>query len=142
LRRGKHRKASTAASLPPEGAQELVERVVPRLPKRAQGEAWHPQTIAWWKDIWKSPMSSEYVESDTHGLLRLAVLVDEFWWEPSGNKHKEVRLASLQYGQDPLSRRRLQWEVRKVEDAERRRPQAAKQGKAADDPRQVLRRIK
>src|SRR5688572_22587186 len=49
---------------------------IPKLPFR---EDWHPQTLAWWRDIWSSPMAPEFHKSDTHGLFVLALVVNDFW---------------------------------------------------------------
>lgn len=81
-------------------------------------ETWHVNTKAWWTVIWASPISSEWVDADVPGLVALAQLVDDFWTADAvdrAKRHAEVRMASAQFGLSPMSRRQLQWEVRKVE---------------------------
>ena len=35
---------------------------------------WAKPVVQWWNDIWTSPMSQEFVESDIHGLDRKSVV--------------------------------------------------------------------
>src|SRR4051794_24756945 len=93
----------------------------PALPKRASAEAWNPMTVAWWKDIWSSPMSNEYDESDKHGLFVLAVLVDRFWATGDPQLAGEIRLQRQCFGLSPIDRRRLSWEIDRGEEAEAKR---------------------
>ena len=125
---------------------------MPPLPERAHrdddGEdmvvGWHEMTLAWWADIWSSPMAPEFEESDTHGLFLLAVLIDDFWRKPSRETAAEIRLQRQAFGLTPIDRRRLQWEIERVDEAQdqgakrraARREQAAKEPKP--DPRNVL----
>lgn len=97
----------------------------------------HPMTVSWWRDIWSSPMSSEFDRSDIHGLLILAVLVDAFWRKPSRELAGEIRLQRQAFGLTPLDRRRLQWEIDRGDEAvERTAARAkAKRPKAVKDPR-------
>jgi len=124
--------------------------VAPELP----GTDWHPLTIIWWRDIWASPMAPEYDESDRHGLYVLAALVNDFWTAPTARDRKdlaaELRQQGARFGLSPIDRRRLQWEVEKVEQAQhettRRKASAAKstatrRKKAAADPRDLLRSV-
>lgn len=78
---------------------------------------WEPATRRWWDTIWASPIAQEWVDADVPGLLALAVLVDEFWRTGDSRVHAEMRQASREFGLSPLSRRQLQWEVRRVEAA-------------------------
>jgi hypothetical protein len=104
----------------------------PRLPDRD----WHELTRAWWTDVWHSPMVPEFLEVDRHALLRLAVLVDEFWKLPTKELAAEIRLEQQAFGLTPIDRRRLQWSIEQEE--ERRRPRRVAQDPEADDPRKVL----
>jgi len=109
-------------------------------------------TLAWWSDsvtgIWSSPMAKEYDNSDVHGLFSLAMLVDDFWNAESSEDRKqlmaEIRLQSQRYGLSPIDRRRLQWEIARGEDAEKKRkaypPPAVNDGKVRDS-RDVLRAV-
>ncbi len=79
---------------------------------------WRPATRAWWDTIWASPIAGEWVDADVPGLLQLAVLVDEFATTGDRQVHAEIRMASREFGLSPLSRRTLQWEVKRVEAAQ------------------------
>ncbi|PRY56451.1 hypothetical protein [Glycomyces artemisiae] len=121
----------------------------PLLPK---GRTWDWQTESWWRDIWASPMASEYDDSDKHGLFRLAVLVDDYWTTDNANTRvklaAEIRQQGALYGITPLDRRRLQWEVARGDEAEQKnRRRTAEQAPPATgdgappqpaDPRQYL----
>ncbi len=120
----------------------LVER--PELPARGPGEQpWHPQTVAWWNDLWSSPMARRYLQADIHGLFVGAVLLDQFWHQPSATKAAEVRRQLEQYGLSVMSRRRLDWRVRDDEPAApsgtTARPAAAP--KRRPDPRDTILRL-
>jgi hypothetical protein len=137
--RARRNRTSTSATLrPPTTVQ------TPPLP-RLGGEAWHPMTIAWWSDIWRSPMAPEYDTSDVHGLLMLAVLVNGFWQSPSKDLAAEIRLQRQCFGLSPIDRRRLQWEIERTDEAQdkgRKRRAAAKTPvETGQDPRDVLRAV-
>lgn len=110
---------------------------VPKMPELAEGQAYHPMTVAWWRDIWRSPMAPEFLPADIHGLYRLAVLVDAFWEKPSVQLSSEIQKVGQCYGLSPLDRRRLEWEVAKVEDVQRKRAPVAR-SEGGHDPRSVL----
>jgi hypothetical protein len=103
---------------------------------------WHPRVEQWWAGLWSSPMAPEYDESDVDELLVLAVLYHQFWMEPSKDLAGEIRLQRQCFGKTPMDRRRLQWDILKVDaakaDADRRqvRPTAVRTGKK--DPRRAL----
>jgi hypothetical protein len=113
----------------------------PELPDRN----WHTQTRAWWSDVWASPMAPEYHESDIHGLLMLAVLVDEFWQDPSQALAAEIRLQRQCFGLTPIDRRRLQWEIERTDEAQargaKRRTAAKTTQKQPGDPYAALRAV-
>ena len=119
---------------------------IPELLKRRQ--KWRPETIAWWEDLWKSPMAVEFLESDLHQLYILADLIDQFWRLPGkevGKKKElanEIRLQRQCFGLTPIDRRRLQWEIEKAEGAnakgQKRRNEGRKVKKYKVDPRSVL----
>jgi hypothetical protein len=80
-------------------------------------------------------MASEYLRSDEHGLLLLAELIEAFWREPSTKLASEIRLQGQGFGLTPIDRRRLQWEVQRVEqEGQRRRPAPP----PTTDPRRAL----
>jgi hypothetical protein len=120
--------------------------VAPELPARE----WHAQTLAWWSDVWASPMAPEYDESDRHGLYALAHLVDDFWTAETARERAalsaEIRLQRQCFGLTPIDRRRLQWEIERSEEAQdkgrkRRTSQQPKKGEPKSDPRSVLRSV-
>lgn len=114
-------KASTAATLYPRNADEIV---IPTLPDLVDLDGnvteWRPETLEWWDEVWCSPMAGEFVDSDVQGLYRLAILVENFWREPSAKNHAEIRISQQEYGLTPYSRRRLEWTVESAEDAKAR----------------------
>lgn len=115
---------------------ELVERLaaaespVPPLPKHPprvteEGEKisveWDAQTVAWWNDVWTSPMASEWDPSDVHNVLVVALLYDDIWSAstPKGRKDAlaEYRLQRADLGLSPYSRRRLEWTIETAAEA-------------------------
>lgn len=83
-------------------------------------------------------MAAEFLESDVDGLFRLAVLVDQYWKEPDVKLAAEIRMQEARFGLSPIDRRRLQWEVQRVEAGESKRKPAAMPVPSGDDPRRVL----
>jgi hypothetical protein len=97
-------------------------------------------TVAWWRDVWRSPMAKEFLEADKHALFRLAILIDRFWLEPSKELGAEIRLEQQAFGLTPIDRRRLQWSVdndREISD-NRRVAVAPTCYKIEVDPRNLL----
>lgn len=131
--RSRRNTASTRAKFIDDGTAR--PEGVPELPGH---ETWHALTQAWWADVWASPMAEEYLRVDVHGLYRLAMLVNRFWILGDPSLAGEIRLSGQLFGLTPIDRRRLQWEVAKVEDRERdREPQPP--SAPVDDPRELLR---
>lgn len=122
---------------------------IPELPKRRR--EWRPETVAWWQDIWKSPMAVEFIQSDIHQLYILADLIDEYWRQEAKGKGAspglatEIRLQRQCFGLTPIDRRRLQWEVEKAETAsakgQKRREKGRKTKNYKVDPRSALESI-
>ena len=110
-----------------------------RAPGLPGSRKWQSMTRRWWQAVWRSPMAKEFLKVDLHGLYRLAVLVDEFWSKPSTKLAGEIRQQQAAYGLTPIDRRRLQWEVKRVEGKGR---QAAKPRLPAGDPRAFLKPVK
>jgi hypothetical protein len=146
--RARVNKASTRATL--EERRDGVK--IPPLPKvvdpaSGQPVAWHPMTIAWWNDIWPSPMSMEWHSSDIHGLYRLAMLIDKFWYADSLKAQREasaeIRLVGQCYGLNPLDRRKLEWTIGNVEKVQREneRAQPPAQTPASSDGKPDLRLV-
>lgn len=122
----------------------LPAEVSPRLraPSLPDSREWNAMTKRWWHDVWASPMSSEYLRADEHGLFRLAVLVDMFWVEPSRELAAEIRIQQQAFGLTPLDRRRLEWNIEQVEQAKDKRDRTRSLHGlviSGDDPRNVLR---
>ncbi|KAB2806986.1 hypothetical protein F9L07_28555 [Pimelobacter simplex] len=164
------------AQLPKRGAKAaLVEMLVaaerqipdmPAHPPRFVGEGedsyevdvdWHPQTEAWWNEVWTSPMASEWDDSDRHNLFVLALLYDDIWTASTPKMRKEAmaefRLQRADLGLSPYSRRRLEWTIESADEAKDRGEQrrqrraeshrpASKAAAGAEDPRNILRSVK
>ena len=123
---------------------------IPVLPQIGRAQ-WHPQTIAWWNDVWTDPASAEYARSDRHGMFRLARLQDRFWKLSASNPalpklSAEIRQLESKFGLSPLDRRRLQWEIEKGEEAAERTTQRASRRAATKrtqkgDPRDFLKAV-
>lgn len=110
----------------PVGARVLKAEIVPSQPPVLPdaGRDLHPLTLAFWRDIWSSPMASEWDQSDIHGLLLLADLTNEYWNLEPGTKGTvraqlaaEIRLQRQSFGLSPIDRRRLAWEIERAEQA-------------------------
>lgn len=136
--RARRNKTSTTALL-----QADPSIIAPALPERV----WNPLTLAWWEDLWASPMAPEYDESDVHGLYMLAALIDAFWDKPGNTElAKEIRNQRQSYGLSPMDRRRLQWTIEQAEDAQDRgrmrradkRPAPVVIEAEVSDPRAIL----
>ena len=112
-----------------------------RAPSLPKGHKWHRLTRAWWKDIWHSPMAENFLRADEHALLRLAVLVDLFWYDPDRKLAAEIRLEQQAFGLTPIDRRRLQWSVEEEEAPRRARRQVAEPDDQTDDPRKILKMV-
>lgn len=133
--------AASASTLPAVGR----EGPAPELPA---GVEWHPAVEEMWADLWSSPMSAEYHDSDFHQLLILARLHQDFYEAETTTGRREaaveIRLQRQAFGMDPYARRRLEWTVESAESAkdrgqQRRRSSTAVPPPAADDPRAALR---
>lgn len=105
---------------------------------------WHPLTLVQWANAWRSPMASQWLESDFDGLARLARLWDDYNRTGSIDFIKEIRLQSQAFGLTPLDRSRLQWEISKADEAEHKQSRRADQRNRATgtDPRRVLSPLK
>lgn len=129
----------------PTTATAKGEKVFPPLPARGRRK-WNPMTTAWWDDVWRSPMADEFLRPDIHGLYILAELVDAFWRSPSVKLAGEIRQHRTAFGLTPIDRRRLQWEVERVNEktsAKRgRQPPKRKRMDSLTDPRNALRAVK
>lgn len=129
--RQRRNKASTRGLLPAEISPRLKAPALPAI------REWQTMTTKWWRDVWASPMASEYLRADEHALFRLAVLIDQFWVEPSRSLAAEIRIQQQAFGLTPLDRRRLEWSIEQVEQAKDRRSRRAITI-GTDDPRSLL----
>lgn len=89
-------------------------------------------------------MAGQYLPTDVDGLGRLAILIDSYYSRPQALIMGEIRLQEARFGLSPLDRSRLQWEIAKAEDADRRRkPEAVPEpSRKVSDPRKTLRAVK
>lgn len=138
--RARRNRTSTAATL-----RAAPNPTIPDLPP---GREWHEQTLAWWSDVWSSPMAPEYDTTDVHGLFVMALLLDQVWAEDTSangriNTAAEIRLWVAEYGLSPIARRRLQWEIDRGDEAaertgKRREARAQAHRDRGPDPRSAL----
>ncbi|WGH20784.1 terminase small subunit [Gordonia phage Commandaria] len=98
---------------------------------------WPKPVLAWWNDIWSSPMSNEFQDSDIHGLylacFYLSQVLNPFLKMSdriSASKAYEVQVRN--FGLNPMSRRTLQWEIERTEEAQERGKR--RRSKAKSDP--------
>jgi hypothetical protein len=83
-------------------------------------------------------MVGEFLPSDLHRLFVYAETLEQFWRTGDTRYAAELRNQGQYFGLTPLDRRRLQWEVQKVEKAERGNPPAESRTRVQGDPRAVL----
>lgn len=129
--------ASSRAMLP---AGAIGRKNAPKLPELDEGQTWHPMVKRFWKMIWQSPMSGEFVHGDEPALYRLIVLIN-LWWQTQKLEYaKEIRLLEREFGLTPLSRRRLEWTVAQAEEAkdQHQHKQISRAVVIDADPRGVL----
>lgn len=140
--RARANRASSAATL----SDASVSAVVRPLPPI---RVWNELTQEWWKDLWSSPMSTEYHPSDWYQLILLAIaynlLVSDPTLTPNAFKalSEEVRAHRQPFGMTPYDRRRLEWTIEQAEGAKdqgaaRRERKGAAAPKPGADPRSVL----
>ena len=131
--RQRRNKKTTCASLPI--VNNLTE--TPEL-QNPDNRNFHPLTISWWNRVWVSPMAGEYLPTDIDGLARLALLVDNYYKNPHKEILSEIRLQEARFGLSPVDRSRLQWEVQRGEEAEKKRKPSANPSPHKADPRGIL----
>lgn len=100
---------------------------------------WAKPVQDWWQSIWTSPMSSEFVDSDIHGLYMACVYMHE-----SLNPYIRVadRIKNAQawestiakYGLTPTARESLRWQVAQGTQAQNRTDQLRSQKKVEAPP--------
>ncbi|ATS93084.1 hypothetical protein SEA_PATIO_2 [Gordonia phage Patio] len=103
-------------------SEELVVAAMADVPPDELAHDWPEPVKRWWNDIWSSPMSNEFVHSDIHGLY-LACFYMAQVLNPalkmsdriSASKAYETQVRN--FGLNPMSRRTLQWEIERSEEA-------------------------
>ena len=137
MRQNRTKKAGRT-TLPAPDSDQAEQTRIPSL-QNPDKRKFHRLTRAWWKRVWESPMAGEYLPTDEDGLARLAILVDNYYKIPCKEYLAEIRLQEARFGLSPVDRSRLQWEVLKGEEAERKRKPPQRQGEASPiDPRGIL----
>ncbi len=122
---------------------ELSTGTKVKAPKLPTG-VWHPLARQWWKDIWASPMATEFLTADHHALFRLAKLIDDYWMAESPSARKElageIRLQQQAFGLTPFDRRRLEWTIETTEREKAKGKKRRQKEPAGDstDPRTAL----
>lgn len=115
---------------------------IPTIPN-PDGREWHALTLQAWEHAWRSPMASQWLETDRDALGRLALLWDQFYNRPGAGVMAEIRLQEQRYGLSPLDRSRLQWEVNRGDEAERERQRRTHPPTmSVGDPRKLLKAVK
>lgn len=120
----------------------LVERLTadddptPPLPVRPAG--WNEMTRQWWADVWASPMSNEWHESDVHNLYVCAMLYDDMWQGETATARQkaaqEFRQQRASLGLTPYDRRRLEWTIESADEAKSRGEQRRQSGQPPAPP--------
>lgn len=136
--RQRRNKKAGATTLPADGHGQAPRTKIPSL-QNPDKRKFHRLTRAWWKHVWESPMASEYLDTDIDGLARLAILIDNYYKVQRKEDLAEIRLQEARFGLSPVDRSRMQWEVLKGEEAEKKRkPPQMQHKKATKDPRGIL----
>ena len=135
LRQRRNRKA---------GSAHLEATIVSAVPELANpdGRTWHLLTLRAWQHAWASPMATQWLETDVDALGRLALLWDDFYKNPDSRVMAEIRLQEQRFGLSPLDRSRLQWEVKRGQEADRPEPARVTTRRSVVDPRAILMRVK
>jgi hypothetical protein len=114
----------------------MARRAAPPLPAKKGG--WTKAARAWWRDLWRSPVSARYLQVDRTGLAILADMLDRYARTRDESLAREIRLYGENYGLSPTSRRRLEWEIRDSAEPEPPGRRATTKRRRVD-PRKVLR---
>lgn len=89
---------------------------------------WNPAVVRWWNDIWSSPMASELVKSDIHGLYLGCYYLHEslnpfYKLTDRTNAAKAFENTLKNYGLTPSAREGLRWQVAQGTAAQKRTDQ-------------------
>lgn len=135
LRQRTNRKAGSGTLEAPTAAR------VPEIPN-PDARTWHPLTVAAWDHAWRSPMATQWLETDKDALGRLALLWDSYYQKTNAKVLAEIRLQEQRFGLSPLDRSRLQWEIGRAEETERKRQPLPLARTGTTDPRKILMAVK
>lgn len=102
--------------------QAVKNPTIPALPDYVE---WHPAVVDFWTSAWSSPMPQEWDESDRHNVLMAAVAMQTVWnpdTRPTARctAMAECRLILRECGLTPMSRRSLQIEIERADEATHR----------------------
>ena len=97
----------------------------PKIPELPGYCDWHPAVLEFWSSAWSSPMPAEWDESDRHTVLLAARALQMAWDAESRptartNAMAELRLILRELGLTPMSRRTLQIEFERADEAAHR----------------------
>jgi hypothetical protein len=117
----------------------------PEIPKLPGHTEWLGPVVDWWDRAWSSPMAPEWNDADQDAMFLAARLMQQFWDDSTRAAARtqtatEIRHVLMQCGLTPMSRRSLQWEIEKVDEAQtrgeqRRSSRPAASGKSDPRPR-------
>ena len=79
------------------------------------------ETQAWWRQIWRSPMATQWLEGDVPALLELAVLRQQLL-DGKVSVADEVRLRTNQFGLSPAGRQQRRWMITEEDQEKYRKP--------------------
>lgn len=113
--RQRRNKTTSAAEIaaPPATKLELTDLL---------GKHLHRLTLLTWNVWWASPLTDEWVDADVPDLVALAALVEAYWRADPADRpkiHAEIRMAAREFGLTPMSRRSLQWEIKRLEETKK-----------------------
>lgn len=111
-----------------------------RAPILPVGTDWHAMTRRWWKKVFASPMATEYLDADVEALLRLAVVVNDFWKRPKLATFEAINRAQAMFGLTPMDRKRLEWQIEQTKNA-RKGHKPERPATPEGDARNVLRAL-
>lgn len=120
---------------------------VPKMPKRNGGGKWSVEVTEWWEAIWKSPMSSQWLDSDVKGGINLICQMHQYAHDAKNSGEfmrimNMIKTQEIRYGLSPLDRLRQNWEITK--DSEGKvpevpaKPAPAPSVRPKTDPRRAL----
>lgn len=77
---------------------------------------WSPAVVKWWNDIWSSPMASEFVKADFHGLYLGCYYLHEslnpfYKLSDRISSAKAFEATLKNFGLTPSARESLRWQV-------------------------------